>query len=472
MLTLHDIEVVHLHNLVGLGVDSILAAKAAGRRVVVTLHDHWGFCLRQSLLRPDGSLCGNTEECAVCLESFVHEGERLPIRLRRDFVAWALEQADHLISPSRYLAAAYHGAGVAPGRIEVISNGIDVDALPEPQPRPAVPLQFLCSAHLGRHKGIGVLLDALRMLQQDPELRGRWRLTLAGEGPLHAEAEAAASELAGEGTAAPLTVTGHVPRAELLACMSGADVVMLPSIWPENEPVTLLEGAAAGAALLVTASGGSADLVEEGVTGLKVPPGDAAALAAAMRRLVLEPGLAARLGAANAARRPRLDESHSVSRLEALYAAPASTGPHRPVVLVGQGEAPQTVIRLIGQLHQHILPAVAPRLLRHDWVSQQGWEEARLLWLWSGTGAQEAALRALRQGIPVLAPRGLGLELWARADGPVILYDTPLEAMAALQVLLEHPPIRDRLAAEADLSTDAVWAAPREAFALHAEGLG
>ena len=480
LIALHGIEVVHLHNLVGLGVDSILAAKAAGARCVVTLHDHWGFCLRQSLLRPDGSLCRDHEECAVCLESFIHDDERLPVRLRRDFVAWSLEQADQLISPSAYLASAYGRAHVGEGDIEVLSNGIDLEAVPLPGAAPKgtdmqpAPLRFICSAHLGPHKGIGVLLDALQLLMADPALHGRWQLSLVGQGALREAADALATSAPAVAAGSPLLVMGHLPRAALLSSLAEADVVVLPSIWPENEPVTLLEGTAAGCALLVTRMGGAADMIEEGVTGLGVPPGDAAALAASMRRLIVEPGLAARLGAANLARRELLDERRAVERLEHIYAAPvaARPSPRSPVIMIGQGSASPEMIALVGSLHQHLPDGPPPRLLRHDWVPPQTWDEATLLWLWTGQGAQEAALQALRRDIPVVAPAGLGLERWAEAGAPVFLYNTPLEALAALQILLGNPAIRARLIRRNSLAADAVWAAPRDAFALRAERLG
>ncbi|MFC7738553.1 glycosyltransferase [Roseomonas sp. GCM10028921] len=479
------VDVVHLHNLVGLGVDSILAARAAGARCVVTLHDHWGFCLRQTLLRRDMSLCRNFEECAACQRSFEHEGERLPIRLRRDYTAWCLEQADALISPSRYLADAYGAAGVAPGTVEVLSNGLDLTALPPAAGRGGRVIRFLCSANLSPHKGIGVLLDAARRLMEETMLAGRWQIVLVGGGALHKTAQLLAQELASQAGAAwhaaailPLIVTGHLPRAELLTRMAEADVVVLPSIWPENEPVTLLEGAAMGAALLVTQAGGSADLVEHDKTGLLVPKGDAAALAEAMHRLITENGLAARLGAANLARRASLDEARTVDRLEALYAgtsAPpkpdAADRPRRPVVLVGSGSAPEDVIELVGRLHQHVGTEQVPRFLRRDWVTEAAWSQASLLWLWDGKDAQAAVLAALRHDIPVLAPAGIGLEHWVGAGAPVLTYRSALEALAALQVLLGHPATRQHLVRETSLAADAVWSAPRDAFALLAEKL-
>ncbi|NHO34022.1 glycosyltransferase [Acetobacter fallax] len=474
LILMHDIEVVHFHNIIGLGADCIQAVKELGLPCVVTLHDHWGFCLRQSLLRENGTPCRHTEGCSVCLPGFVYDEDRLPVRLRRDYIAWCLEQADHLISPSSYLAKAYNRAGIASGRIQVLSNGIDLGNIPQhdysAQNAGNHPLRFLCSAYLGPHKGIDVLLEALSLLAEDPELTGRWEMTLAGQGPLHQKAEKLALR-----KNIPLIVTGHLPRRQLLQDMARSDVVVLPSVWPENEPVTLLEGGAAGAALLVSRSGGAADMVQDGDTGLTVPPGDAKALALAMRRFITEPGLAARMGAKNLTRRSQFDETRTVTQLENIYSGktePDTTVSPRPVViLTGEGTAPDAIITLTDHLHDYLTLPASFRLLRHDWVNAEAWENAQLLWLWNEKNALPVALNALRRNIPILAPAGIGLEDRIRTGAPVLLYRTPLEALAHLQILLEKPGIRSYLADNASVAADAVWSSPGESFALRAEQL-
>jgi glycosyltransferase involved in cell wall biosynthesis len=173
-----QIEVVHFHNAIGLGANLIPAARDAGARTMVTLHDHWGFCLRATKLRKDGSVCTDFDGCAQCHNPVQHSPDMaVPTRLRRDYVAWCLCQADRLITPSKYLADAYIQAGFRADLFEVISNGIDLENVPhaakEPSPDGAV--KFLCSAYLGEHKGVLVLLDALKILAKDQALSSRWR---------------------------------------------------------------------------------------------------------------------------------------------------------------------------------------------------------------------------------------------------------------------------------------------------------
>ena len=73
--------------------------------------------------------------------------------------------------------------------------------------------------------------------------------------------------------------------------------LILPSIWYEGFPVTILEAASMGRPCIVSAIGALPDLVREGVTGLTFPPGDAHALANVIRRMADEDELADRLGA-------------------------------------------------------------------------------------------------------------------------------------------------------------------------------
>lgn len=464
-ILLENIDIIHAHNLVGIGVPVLQIAQECNVPCVLTLHDYWGMCLRQTLLRPDQTVCQDIDDCHLCLQSIHYAGQRLPIRLRRDYVAWAIDQASALIAPSSYLADTYNGSGLLTSEVQPLSNGIDVDSVPEHHNESGI-VRFLCSSYLGSHKGIHVLLEAIDLLSRDKDLEGKWKVILAGDGSLRKDAEVLQEKNDGL-----LEVIGHVPRAKIMALLPDIDVVMLPSVWPENEPVTLMEGAAAGKALLVTSCGGSGRFVEAEETGLIVSPGSAAELVAAMKRLIQEEGLARRLGVANGRRRQSLDEALTITRLENLYRSlekgPWPTHRKSTVVRVSGVEPPAGVQVIIDNLG-HMLECKKPlRLLRHDWVKNNDWDETRIIWIWGKEQAEELCLEGVRRGIPVISAPHCGAEAWVGLHKAVYIYKNALEALAYLQILLGHDHIRAELEKSSGPCEEAVWAAPPLSFALY-----
>jgi glycosyltransferase involved in cell wall biosynthesis len=141
------------------------------------------------------------------------------------------------------------------------------------------------------------------------------RLVLAGDGPEREPLRRLAQRL---GVADRVTFLGFVPRAAVPGLLASADVQVLPSIY-EELGTAVLEGMRIGVPLVASETGGLPSLVTHGVTGLLVPPGDAAALAGALRRLLADRELAARL--ADQARRESRDYSWTAlaERVLAVY---------------------------------------------------------------------------------------------------------------------------------------------------------
>jgi glycosyltransferase involved in cell wall biosynthesis len=151
---------------------------------------------------------------------------------------------------------------------------------------PAGPLLLYAGKHsLG--KGTAVLVEALDAIRAAvPGVQ----FAFAGKGEMALPATPDVHAL------------GRLPQATLFGLYRAADVVVVPSIWPEPLSRVVLESMRFGRPVVATAVGGSPEAVEDGVTGLLVPRGDAAALAAAVSGLLRDPERRARMGAAAAAR--------------------------------------------------------------------------------------------------------------------------------------------------------------------------
>jgi glycosyltransferase involved in cell wall biosynthesis len=177
--------------------------------------------------------------------------------------------------------------------VEVIRNGVDVRRFgrePDPEVRAELAggsreLLVLTTARLDPQKGVDILLRAAR------DVEGA-RFVVAGEGE---ERDRLEREAAALGLGERVRFLGR--REDVPALLAAADAFVLPSRF-EGTPLALIEAMAAGKPIVASAIPGTDELVTDGETGLLVPPDDAGALAAALRRVVSDAGLRARLAAA------------------------------------------------------------------------------------------------------------------------------------------------------------------------------
>ncbi|CAM2176600.1 Glycosyltransferase [Paraburkholderia sacchari] len=467
-------DLVHFHNVAGLGMELIPLARRTGIPVVVTLHDLWGVCYRGTMLRDDGSICANPEECGSHCSSSIRPHDQshpLPMRLRRDFITWCLGHASALVSPSIALADAYVRAGAAQReRMVVISNGIDLRPFRDLTREPSTKTRFLCVAYMGEHKGIPDLIEAAKRLDGDLSLKGRWSLIIAGDGHLLEEVQRQIAEL---GLAESVSCLGRVPRDRIVALMGDSDVIVLPSRWPENEPVSLLEAMAAGLAQLATDVGGIGSLIEDGKTGTLVPPSAPDRLADAMRAYIDDPLRARREGQRNLDRRDGYAEERAVTRLLDVYAdvlADPGALPEEPVVLCA-GSAPDCeIMDAVAGLH-HTENTMAfgqrVRLIWHEWLPADAWAEVAGFWNWSGHVSFAAASRACRWGVPVIAPQGCkALEIAGKMFGGVCTFASGTDAKHLLARIAADPATLPRAWNSRGAAEMLASIAPQESYHL------
>jgi glycosyltransferase involved in cell wall biosynthesis len=207
-------------------------------------------------------------------------------------------------------AAACNGVAA---KIEVVPNGLDLP----PPPIPSAGTGVLAVGRLVPQKRMDVVMDASAACGLP--------LTIAGDGPERPALEA-------RPTAGLTTFEGAASRDRLAQLYLEAGCVVLASSRGEGLPNALLEAMSYARPVIATPIAGVRDLVRDGENGLLIPPGDPAALAAALRLLQSDRQLAARLGAAGRATAEGFSWDAARARLEPLlerWASRADTIEHR-----------------------------------------------------------------------------------------------------------------------------------------------
>jgi glycosyltransferase involved in cell wall biosynthesis len=173
-------------------------------------------------------------------------------------------------------------------KLHVVHCGIEPDRYAGPSTATGADLLFV--GRLAAVKGVPVLFDALRLIgDRLPGLR----LTLIGDGP---ERPALMAEAAAMGLAGRVHFAGYKTSDEVAAALLQADLLVLPS-FAEGVPVVLMEAMASGLPVVTSRIAGIPELVEDGVSGHLVPPGNPEALAEAIVGVLTAPDRAA-MGAA------------------------------------------------------------------------------------------------------------------------------------------------------------------------------
>ena len=163
---------------------------------------------------------------------------------------------------------------------------------------------------MGRRKGVYDLIDAAALaVKKDPELH----ICLAGDG----EVEKVRAAVAEKGLGGSITVLGWISGEEKLERMREAGTIVLPS-YHEGLPMAILEGMAAGKAIIASAVGAIPEVVGED-NGLLVQPGDVPALAEALLRCSSSPGFMERVSQVNVEKVQRIFDIRQTHRLLAEY---------------------------------------------------------------------------------------------------------------------------------------------------------
>jgi|GEM_PF-3105787 len=272
-------DVVHVHRFAGFGA----AMLRSGRPTVMTVHDYGLVDTSTTLLRHgrEVSTAPLVQRLRTWLTNRSVRSARLVFpteRLRQKHVQWGLE---------------------LPGHTDVIPHGWRIDGFSQSSPSGG-PVVFLFLGKLISTKGVELLLEAWGDGMPGAEL---W---VAGAGPLEPVVQAAPH----------VRYLGWLDATGRRAALAAASVLVLPSTWPENFPLSAAEGVLAGLPLVSTTIA-APPVLHDGLNGLLAVP-EAAALRAAMQEL-LDPAARQRFAAGSREVALALDFHTHGRRIEELY---------------------------------------------------------------------------------------------------------------------------------------------------------
>jgi len=312
---------------------------------------------------------------------------------------WACHEADQVISVSKAITEELAQAYGASSNVSTIHNAVDPANFPEPDP---VQLGYfrqtfaendeplaLYVGRLDQEKGVDVLLHAFALLR---ERNVSAKLVIAGTGAGEATLKQLAHNL---GIADLVSFVGYAGAQVLPYLYHAAQLHVVPSLY-EPFGIVALESMACGLPVLASNTGGLAEIVRSGTTGILAKPADPSAFAAGMQKLLTSPELASKMGAAG---KHRVLEQYSWKQVaiavDASYRSaiqgdaakrqepepPVCTTANRPTVLF-DCTAIQKEMTGIGQYADQLLQAI-PSV----------WPECNLLLLTTPMNRSEIATR-------------------------------------------------------------------------------
>ncbi|MFH1822311.1 MAG: glycosyltransferase family 4 protein [Patescibacteria group bacterium] len=276
LLSEEKIDLAHFHNISGQISPAIIKVlKKHNIPVVMTLHDYKLIC-PNAMLFTNGKVChrclgGKYYNCFLnrcnhnsILKSFIGMTEAyLNNKCLKSY-----KQINLFISPSQYLKNIYLKFGFSEEKIFVIPNFIDQSKFKIKNEKTENYLLYF--GRLSKEKGIDTLIEAMAKLNTDLKLK------IVGEGT---EFENYELRIKNYGLSNKVQLTGAKYGDDLMDLVKNAKAVIIPSIWEENMPYSLLESLAYGKVLIASAIGGIKEIIKDNKNGLLFKPKDSSDLA-------------------------------------------------------------------------------------------------------------------------------------------------------------------------------------------------
>ena len=275
-------DVVHFHNIYGLCPEIIEDCRDINVPTIMTLHDYWGICHRNLMVKDNGDICIKVSDtCSECKEYLMLEnGRDVTTDNRNSQNMEYYKMINFFIAPSNYIAERYIERGINRERIKVINNGIDASLFKEAKKPRYGKIRLGYVGQVAWHKGIENLINAVSML--DDTERKKVSLIIAGSGDKDFMDYC-------KGLARGLRFVkfiGHVEYGRIPDIYKKIDILIVPSIWPENHPHSIVEAMASGTPVIASDIGGIPELIDDGINGFLFEHNNPESLAAKIKYVI------------------------------------------------------------------------------------------------------------------------------------------------------------------------------------------
>ena len=259
ILDANDVTFAHIHNIhEALGPSILKPLRERGIRTIATLHDYHFIC---PVVTMD---CGEAKNCTRC--DLERRGWRLPLdKLQASVRDDLLDTIDTFVCPSRFLLERFYEVFELRDRLVHIPNGVFIDDFTPSYPEQARTFYF--GGKIAFHKGVKDLLRAFEDLQEDMKDA---RLLISGDGKDRVWVE---NYIRKHELGKVVEYVGMLPEDFLNEFRSNVDIAILPSLWPENASIFLLEMMALRKPVIASNAGGNVEIVTHKRDGLTYEAG-------------------------------------------------------------------------------------------------------------------------------------------------------------------------------------------------------
>jgi radical SAM superfamily enzyme YgiQ (UPF0313 family)/glycosyltransferase involved in cell wall biosynthesis/2-polyprenyl-3-methyl-5-hydroxy-6-metoxy-1,4-benzoquinol methylase len=286
-------QIVHFHNLVGLSMSLPEIAKKFGCATLFSAHNYWMICPRDDLFSPNEQVCpgpGDGARCASCvnniekIEDFMDRTQRAKDILNNSI--------DIILSVSRKVKRIFAGFGVPKEKIITHHLGSKAaeqnwESTGKTKIKKALPNKVVNFAYFGTlqaRKGVHILLEAVRQLKQK---KGKFVCEIYGYCPPDPYKKRIEHILSQDAFLQEVVIfKGGYLHNDLPKILQGVDVAIIPPIWEDNGPQTVMETLGGGVPVIGSRIGGIPDFIKDYQNGILFNTGDSEDLAHTMSKVI------------------------------------------------------------------------------------------------------------------------------------------------------------------------------------------